>query len=113
MDVVLSKSFKKCVRKFQKRFPHVKDDVKSAIHLLQDNPQLGDVIPGSFGVRKFRIMNSDLRRGKSAGYRLLYLFELEPTPRLVMILLYAKSDRADVTERELKQLLKELALDSP
>ena len=35
------------------------------------------VIPGSEGVRKLRVLSSDLHRGKSGGFRLLYLVVLE------------------------------------
>ncbi|RLT34348.1 MAG: hypothetical protein DWI57_16710 [Chloroflexi bacterium] len=69
---------------------------------------MGDVIPGGFGVRKLRISNSDIAKGKSSGYRLLYLVEDEPEPVLYILLLYFKSDRSDVSVAELQQLLKEL-----
>ena len=51
--------------------------------------------------------SSDLQRGKSGGLRLLYL--VEPEKQLVCpLLVYAKSDREDVTVKELRQLLCDL-----
>jgi hypothetical protein len=77
-------------------------------HALSDR-LLGVVIPGGSGVRKLRVRNSDLGKGKSGGYRLLYYVEDHPIPTIYLLFLYAKSDREDVTRRELKQLLEELA----
>lgn len=107
-DVVLTASFKRSLKPLQKRYPRVKQDVRIAIRTILETPHLGVVISGSGGVRKLRLRNSDLRRGKSGGYRLLYLLEELPSPRIYLILLYAKSDREDVTRQELQELLVEL-----
>ena len=107
--VVLPRSFRRSVKRLQKRFRHVKDDVSVAVRTLLQTPGLGVVIPGGSGVRKLRVRNTDLGKGKRGGYRLLYYVEDEPVPTIYLLLLYAKSDREDVTRRELKQLLDELA----
>lgn len=52
---------------------------------------------------------TDLPKGKSSGYRLLYIVEDQPTPTIYLLLLYAKSDQEDVTSHELRELLDELA----
>jgi mRNA-degrading endonuclease RelE of RelBE toxin-antitoxin system len=108
-NVVLAPSFKQSVKKLQKRFRHVKDDVGVAVRVLLQTPRLGVVIPGGSGVRKLRVRNTDLSKGKRGGYRLLYYIEDQPVPTIYLLLLYAKSDREDVTRQELKQLLNELA----
>jgi len=108
-SVVLTDSFKSSVKRLKKRFRHVKDDVRTAIQLLLQSPELGIIVPGSSGIRKLRVRNTDLRKGKSSGYRLLYYVEDQPAPTIYLLLLYAKSDREDVTRRELEQLLDELA----
>jgi len=108
-NVVLTPSFKHSVRKLQKQFRHVKDDVRVAIQVLLQTPRLGVVIPGGSGVRKLRVRNTDLTKGKRGGYRLLYYVEDQPVPTIHLLLLYAKSDREDVTRQELKRLLDELA----
>jgi mRNA-degrading endonuclease RelE of RelBE toxin-antitoxin system len=83
-------------------------DVGVAIRVLLQTPRLGVVIPGGSAVHKLRIRNTDLGKGKSGGYRLLYYVEDQPVPAICLLLLYAKSDREDVTRRELKELLEEL-----
>lgn len=108
-SVVLTRSFQHSVKQLEKRFRRVKDDVRVAIQVLLQTPRLGVIIPGSSGVRKLRVRNADLGKGKRGGYRLLYYVEDQPIPTIYLLLLYAKSDREGVTRRELKQLLDELA----
>ena len=66
-NVVLTPSFKHSVKKLQKRFRHVKDDVGVAVRGLLQTPRLGVVIPGGAGVRKLRVRNTDLSKGKRGG----------------------------------------------
>ena len=101
-------SFDRCIRRFKKRFPHVKDDVHTAIKLLTKRPKTGSVIPRSSGLRKLRIPNTDQARGKSGGYRLIYHIRDTPTSTIYLLLLYTKSDQSDVTIQKIKQLLREL-----
>jgi len=108
-DVVFTPSFKHSIKKLKKRFRHVKDDVGVAVRVLLQTPRLGVVLPGGSGVRKLRVRNTDLSKGKRGGYRLLCYVEDQPVPTIYLLLLYAKSDREDVTRQELKQLLDELA----
>ncbi len=107
--IVLATSFKRCVKRLKRRFPHVSDDVRAAVQQLLENPRKGVVIPGGSGARKERVVNTNLDKGKSGGYRLIYWVEEQPAPTIYLLLLYAKSDRDDVTRRELEQLLNELA----
>lgn len=106
--IVLARPFKRSVKKLTKRYPRVKEDVRTAVEVLLQTPNLGAVIPGGSGVRKLRVRNTDLQKGKSAGYRLLYFVVDGPTGIIYLLLLYAKSDRSDITHRELKDLLTEL-----
>jgi mRNA-degrading endonuclease RelE of RelBE toxin-antitoxin system len=103
--IVFATSFRRSVKRLEKRFGHVKDDVRVAIQQLLQDPRRGVVIPGGSGARKHRMLNTDLGKGKSGGYRLIYCVEDQPTPTIYLLLLYAKSDRDDVTRRELEQLL--------
>jgi len=108
--IVFTSSFEYSIKKLKKRYRHVKNDTHAAIQVLLQTPKLGAVIPGGFGVRKLRLRNSDLRKGKSGGYRLIYYVRDEPEQTIYLLLLYAKSDRPNITQRELKALLDDLSL---
>ena len=56
-NLVLTRSFKHGVKRLQKRFRHVKGDVRVAIQVLLQTPRLGVVISGGSGVRKLRVRN--------------------------------------------------------
>ena len=107
--VKLTASFKHSVKKLKRRYPHIKDDLQAGIEMLLQTPQLGVVIAGSGGIRKVRLSNSDAKRGKSGGYRLLYYFEDHESQTLFLLFVYSKSDRANVTQQELKQFLTEMS----
>mgnify|MGYP000676651693 CR=1 FL=1 len=109
-EIVLCDSFKKAVKQLDKHYPHVKDDMKEIINSIQSNPEQGDVIPGGKGVRKVRVKNSDLRRGKSGSYRVVYYVIGQPKQEIYMLLVYEKSSKEDVKKKELTGLLKAAGL---
>ena len=53
---------------------------------------------------KVRIKNSDARRGKSGGYRIIYYLKTED--RILLVTIYSKSDKADVPAAEIRELIK-------
>ena len=105
-DIVFIPSFRRSIRKLKKRFPGVKKDVRLAIDILSENPRLGALIPRGSDVRKLRVRSSDMKRGKSGGYRLLYHFDDE-AGSISLLLLYAKSDRENITLGDIRKLLEE------
>ncbi|MBI3913319.1 MAG: type II toxin-antitoxin system RelE/ParE family toxin [Chloroflexi bacterium] len=103
-EIVLPSSFLESIRRLKKKYPHANADAQVALNVILQNPFLGVVIPGGHGVRKLRVRSSDLQRGKSGGFRLIYLLEGEQE-RIYPLLMYAKTEQADVTRRELQELL--------
>jgi mRNA-degrading endonuclease RelE of RelBE toxin-antitoxin system len=54
---------------------------------------------------KVRVKNRDIQKGKSAGYRLIYRVE-SPTS-VLLLTIYSKSDRSDITAAELRAIAAE------
>jgi len=106
--IILTPAFKHCLKQLEKRYPKIKEDTKTAIHQLIQTPDAGVLIPGGHGARKLRVRNSNIQKGKSGGYRLIYFLADQSDPALYFLLLYAKSDQSDVSIAELKSLLDEL-----
>lgn len=70
---------------------------------LTENPEAGDVIPGSDGLRKLRIKLPG--RGKRGGGRVIYaIFHLKT--RVMLAAVYSKAEREDLTQDELRVLTK-------
>lgn len=68
---------------------------------LSDNPEKGDIVPGSGGVRKVRWARAGA--GKSGGVRVCYCVRTK-AGQILMLVIYAKSNRASIPGRILKQL---------
>jgi hypothetical protein len=64
-------------------------------------PDVGDVIPGSGGLRKIRW--SAKGHGKRGGVRVIY-FWIVKQDRILMLLMYAKNEQEDLTAEQLKLL---------
>lgn len=70
---------------------------------LQQQPEAGDIIKGSGGVRKVRWKAQG--KGKSGGVRIIYYLEFAEA-RFLMLTLYAKNELEDLTQAEIKLLKK-------
>lgn len=70
---------------------------------LMLRPYLGTVIPGSGGLRKVRWSLSG--RGKRGGVRTIYYWAVA-SDQILMLLMYAKNERDDLTPTQLKVLRK-------
>ncbi|WP_238947404.1 type II toxin-antitoxin system RelE/ParE family toxin [Vandammella animalimorsus] len=75
----------------------------SFVDFIACNPLAGDVIPGSGGVRKVRWQASG--RGKRGGARVVYFNQLEEG-EIVLLAVYAKSDKANLPPKTVRKLKK-------
>lgn len=74
-------------------------DKAEVIDFLAQNPEAGDMIPGTGGVRKVRAALKG--RGKRGGARVIYYYHSDAIP-LFALLIYAKNEKADMTPAEKK-----------
>jgi mRNA-degrading endonuclease RelE of RelBE toxin-antitoxin system len=75
-------------------------DIQPIIDALEEGDVVGDQIAGTgYVVFKVRAKNSDIPIGKSGGYRLIY--QLVSPELISLLLIYAKSDQADVAIEEI------------
>lgn len=64
---------------------------------LAQDPERGDLVTGTHGVRKARVGDPASSRGKSGGYRYLYLY-LEHAGRIHLLYLFSKGEQSDLSE---------------
>jgi hypothetical protein len=84
------------------------DEYSSLQNVLAQNPDRGDVIKGGGGIRKLRFALPG--RGKSGGVRVIYYW-LRGDGQIYMLLIYPRSKKDDLTDREtalLREFVKEL-----
>ena len=68
---------------------------------IAENPDAGDVVPGSGGIRKVRWRR--VGSGKSGGVRVIY-FTRTVEEEIVLLTLYAKSTTDNLTGAKLKEI---------
>lgn len=63
---------------------------------LVQNPERGDLVRGTHGVRKARVADPESSRGKSGSYRYLYLY-LEHAGRIHLLYIFSKGEQANLS----------------
>ncbi|MEM1271781.1 MAG: type II toxin-antitoxin system RelE/ParE family toxin, partial [Bacteroidota bacterium] len=93
--VEFTHEFKRSLRHLARRYRQIRSDLSPVITALEQGETPGDRVPGTgFLVFKVRVRNSDARRGKSGGYRVIYYVALPG--RVVLVTIYSKSDQGDL-----------------
>jgi len=78
------------------------DEYSELQQFLMQNPNVGELIPGSGGVRKVRWARVGM--GKRGGLRIIYYVRYNPN-EFWMLTIYAKAKHENVPTHILKQLL--------
>lgn len=78
------------------------DEFSELQQFMMQNPEAGEVVPGSGGVRKLRWRRRGM--GKRGGLRIIHFVRYEPN-EFWMLALYAKAKQDNVPAHILKQLL--------
>ena len=75
------------------------------ISFLARNPDAGDIVQGTGGIRKVRFAREG--SGKSGGYRVIYFFHSQDIP-LFALNVFAKNEKANISAAE-RNALRELS----
>ena len=73
------------------------EEMKSAVDLVATDPETGDVMQGTGGVRKARLAGRG--KGKSGGYRIVYYYGGEDIP-VFLLTVFGKNEKANLTQGE-------------
>jgi mRNA-degrading endonuclease RelE of RelBE toxin-antitoxin system len=106
VSIRFSHEFEEELYKLSKRFRNIRSDVQPIIEQLQEGNILGDKIGGigeDYIVYKLRVRNSNIQKGKSAGYRLIY--QVESPTSILLLTIYSKSDREDIAANEIRGIV--------
>lgn len=104
VEVIISARFDSEVRQLSKRYRRIRIDIQPIIEQLQSGELPGDQIPGmNYTLFKVRVKNSDIQKGKSGGYRIIYYLKTEE--QILLVTLYSKSDKPDITVDEVRTII--------
>ncbi len=106
VQVDLTRRFKKDLQSLVKRYRRIRSDLQPLIEQLQRGELPGSLIAGiNYTLFKVRLKNSDIQKGKSAGYRVIYY--LKTSDRIILVTIYSKSDTSDVDIDTLREVIKQ------
>ena len=106
IQVEVTLRFQRNLRKLAKKYPKIHNDIQPVIEQLKKGEILGDCIPKiGYEVFKLRVKNSNLQKGKSAGYRLIYY--VKTATAIILLTIYAKSEQANITPDEIQSIISE------
>lgn len=106
VEIAPTPYFQKNLKALSKRYRGVRSDLQPLITQLQAGELPGDKISGvTLTLFKVRIKNSNIQKGKSAGYRVVYYIKTQR--QIVLVTIYSKSDSADIDVNKIKEVLAE------
>lgn len=104
IQLVFSDEFKTRLRTLIKRYRSIRTDLKLLLDELQSGNFIGDQIPGTgYTVFKVRLKNSDIQKGKSGGYRVIY--QLRGDTYILLVVIYSKSDQDDIPANQIRDII--------
>jgi len=107
-EAYLAETFQKCIKILKKKYRNVKDDLMNVIQQLEEDPSIGDPIPGwNKEIWKIRVASSDIKKGKRGGFRLIYLWKAGDF-RVYLLAVYSKGEKEEISKTEIERLLKKL-----
>ena len=106
IQVEASPTFNRNLRTLAKKYRSIQNDIQPVIEQLEQGELLGDKIPGvGYAVFKLRVRNSDIPKGKSGGYRLIYY--VKTATGIILLTIYAKSEQVDIAADDIQSIITE------
>ncbi len=106
IQVNFTPEFKRNIRQLSKKYRHIKSDVQPVIEQLETGQTPGEQIPRvRYPVFKIRIRNTDIKKGKRAGYRMVYYVKTQIS--IILITIYSKTEQGDVSPETVRRIIAE------
>lgn len=107
---IMIKSYIKTTPSFDRKAKETftEEALKDLLDFLEEHPESGKIITGTGGVRKLRWSTGKNDRGKSGGARVLYHYSKNVL--VLLITLYSKTEKEDITDKERNELKKTVPL---
>lgn len=105
IEIRFSDEFKNNLMELKKKYRTIRKDIEPILEKLKSGEFIGDKIPNTdYTVFKVRLKNSDIQKGKSSGYRLIYY--LKTPTKVILITIYSKLKQGDISAKEIKRIIK-------
>ena len=104
-DIIAIPNFKKEIKQLARKYPSLKQDFSDWIDELKEKPNQGT--PLGNNCYKVRMAISSKKKGKSGGARIITHLKVSETA-VYLLSIYDKSDKESITNKLIKELLKEI-----
>ena len=98
---VESRGFSEDLRRLERAREFSHDDMVALEQSILADPEVGDLVPGTGGLRKVRAAQSEVRRGKRGGVRVYYL-DLPRRGVTHLVAIFGKREKSDLSRAERK-----------
>jgi hypothetical protein len=105
IEIIPAPSFRKALKPLAKKYHSLLEDINLLAEQIRQNPKLGT--PLGQDCYKIRIAISSKKQGKSGGARVITCVKIIDD-QVLFLTIYDKSEKADISNKELLALLKEL-----
>lgn len=92
----------KQVLELKKVYPNIRRDLKELDKMLKQDPKSG--IPLGHKVYKIRLKNSDLKKGKRGGYRVI-IYVIDEIENIRLLTIFAKPRKATISDKEIMTII--------
>ncbi len=107
INVIFAQGFLTDIKHLKKKYRHVIDDVDLLVEQLHQGEVPGNQIPNvGYNVYKVRVKSSDLAKGKSGGFRVIYY--LQTATDRILLTIYVKTERTDISPTDIAKLVREV-----
>ena len=104
IKIKVTREFQRKVRTLTKKYRRIQSDLQPVLDRLSKGDILGNRIQGTKAiVYKLRIKNSDIQKGKSGGYRLIYWLQLSDS--IVLLDIYSKSEQDNMEVSTIQRII--------
>jgi mRNA-degrading endonuclease RelE of RelBE toxin-antitoxin system len=104
IKVVFTDRFQRDIRRLSKRYRSIRLDLRSLLEQLETGELPGDQISDiNYVVFKVRVKNSNIQKGKSSGYRVIYYSKTND--QIFLLTIYSKSDQSSIDASEVREII--------
>lgn len=104
IQILVTPDFQEQLRKLAKRYCSIRSDLQPLFDDLESGNCPGDQISGTtYTVFKVRVKNSDIQKGKSGGYRVIY--QVRGSNCVLLALIYSKSDQNTIAADKIREVI--------
>ncbi|RLA07965.1 MAG: hypothetical protein DRQ51_04315 [Gammaproteobacteria bacterium] len=105
-NIVAVDTFKKELKKLSKKYKNIRTDYKILLEMLSALTVNDSSVHIGKNCYKIRLKNSDNNKGKSSGYRVIYL-KNDENNNIVLLSIYSKSDLENIPEQQIDEKIME------